>query len=136
MWNPLGLPLAVLRLVSSLPRVLELLEDAVREAAGLNRSAADARKLLEESIGKVDELNRRGDRMIEELAAAREVFAEAMTRVDRLSGQGDRLHARVPVISCAIPADSNVRCTSVKPATPTMSSSASDSGRYATDSGK
>src|SRR5205823_14251004 len=49
---------------------------------------------------------------------------------------GDGLHARVPVISCAIPADSNVRCTSVKPATPTMSSSASDSGRYATDSGK
>ncbi|MEA2457882.1 MAG: hypothetical protein QOC95_854 [Thermoleophilaceae bacterium] len=95
MWNPLSVPLALLGVAAGVPRALAdlsravlLLEQAVAQAAALNETGEEARRLLVASLERVDQLNERGDLVLAELAEARETFAEAMERVDRLGEQG------------------------------------------------
>jgi hypothetical protein len=70
MWNPLSLPLALLGAVAAVPRAMMLLEEAVVQAAALNETGSAALK-------RVDELNKRGDLVLAELAEASETFAQA-----------------------------------------------------------
>jgi chromosome segregation ATPase len=92
MWNALTLPFAALR---SLIRAVDLLEQAVAQAAGLNQGADEARELLRAGLERMDAMNERADLVLRELADAREVFAEAMAKVDRLSEQGDRMLVQI-----------------------------------------
>jgi ABC-type transporter Mla subunit MlaD len=82
MSNPLSLPFALIGALAALPRALLLLEQAVVQAAALNETGAAA-------LIRMDELNKRGDLVLEELAEARETFAEAMIQIDRLTAHGD-----------------------------------------------
>jgi ABC-type transporter Mla subunit MlaD len=99
MWNQLSIPLAALGMAASVPgalaRALDLLEQAVVQAAALNEGADDARRLLGAGLERMDAMNERADLVLEELAATREVFAEAMLRVDRLTEQGDRVSGQI-----------------------------------------
>jgi ABC-type transporter Mla subunit MlaD len=98
MWNPLSLPLSLVGAAVALPRALAdlsrgvlLLEQATREAAKLNETGEEARRLMAAGLERVDALNERSGAVLEELAEARATFAEAMVKVDRLSDQGDRV---------------------------------------------
>jgi lipopolysaccharide biosynthesis regulator YciM len=80
MWNPLTLPLAAVGALTAIPRGL----------AAVERGA----DLLEDALVQAAALNRRAEEILDELAAARETFAEAMLKLDRLSEQGDRVLGR------------------------------------------
>jgi hypothetical protein len=95
MWNPLSIPMTALAALAAVPRALDLLEQAVAQAAALNEGADEARVLLAAGLERMDLMNERADQVLEELAGAREVFAEAMLKVDRLSEQGDRVLAQI-----------------------------------------
>src|SRR4051794_34635314 len=94
MLNPLAIASAVLTTAANLPGAIE--------------SIARSADLLERANAQAEELNRRGDVVLQELAEAREVFAAAMLKFDR--GTNELVAARDQLReSRAILADANER---------------------------